>query len=579
MRTDTEEALRQLIHHVQNSLPGKAVVGYHVAGGNDGQFFNWAGYKQGTTDPSPANYHLADYSPDSEHAFQNWLRQKYQTVANLQHAWNCTDVTFANAVIPSGERRLSSGFLFSAKTDEDIADYNRFYSEGIVETIQDYAHVIKQETHNQNLVSTYWEDSAAGVNSHFATGKMLQSPDIDFLSGPTDYGIRMPGQVGEAHSIWGSLMLHDRIWVSEQDYRSWLSDSVNAAYDRSVGRAENATDHNNMVRRESGMMLAFGQGTWWYDMSGGWFADPGIMKGIAEARAAFTRDLSTKGQPQADLAVFVSERTLDYFKFSSTAFRYNSITQQIRELNHAGVPYQIFLQSDLNNAKLPDFKTYLFLDAQDIEPNEWNAIQKLKAAGKTLCFVHAPGIIKPENVGAASASEAIAKVTGITVRQASESATMNITPTPPAGTSVSGKEKHPFLTLQSYIANNGAKGPIWEVTDPTAQAIGWYEDGKIGAAQKGNVFFAGGVGLSDEFLNALARYSGAWTAADAGDAVFANQHFITIHALWDGDKTLHLLHPSKVTDMESGKVISPSTQTIKLSMQRGQTRWFFLQPQ
>jgi hypothetical protein len=411
---------------------------------------------------------------------------------------------------------------------------------------------------------------------------MLQSPDIDFLAGPTDYGVRMPGQVGECHSIWGSLMLHDRIWISEEDYRSWLSGSVNAAYDRSVGRAENVQDHNNMVRRESGMMLAFGQGTWWYDMNGGWFADPGIMKGITEARSAFTRDLSTKGQPRADLAVFVSERTLDYFKFDATAFRYNSITQEIRELNHAGVPYQIFLQSDLNNPRLPDFRAYLFLDAQDIEPDQWSAIQKLKRAGKTLCFVHAPGIIKPENVGAASASDAIREVTGIAVRQVSESAAMNISPAPPGQTGAAANalsSKHSFSKLQNYLATDKEKGPIWEVTDPNVEAIGWYEDGKVGAARKDNVFFVGGAGLSDEFLNALARYSGAWIAADAGDAVFANQHFITIHAMWDGDKTLHLLHPSKVTDLESGQMISASTQTIKLSMQRGQTRWFFLQPQ
>jgi hypothetical protein len=159
---------------------------------------------------------------------------------------------------------------------------------------------------------------------------------------------------------------------------------------------------------------------------------------------------------------------------------------------------------------------------------------------------------------------------------------MDISPAPPKRTGADGNAQssnHPFPTLQNYPANNHVKGPIWEVTDPSAQAIGWYEDGKIGAARKDNVFFVGGAGLSDEFLNALARYSGAWTAADAGDAVFANQHFITIHAMWDGDKTLHLLHPSKVIDLESKKVISLSTQTIKLSMQRGQTRWFFLQPQ
>jgi len=55
-----------------------------------------------------------------------------------------------------------------------------------------------------------------------------------------------------------------------------------------------------MVRRECGMMLAFGQGTWWYDMCGGWFRDDGIMKGIAEARAAFASDLKLGGKPRAD---------------------------------------------------------------------------------------------------------------------------------------------------------------------------------------------------------------------------------------------------------------------------------------
>src|SRR5690606_17380279 len=213
----------------------------------------------------------------------------------------------------------------------------------------------------------YWEDAGAMVDSHLATGKMLQSPDIDFLAGPTDYAIRMPGEVGEAHSIWGSLMLHDRIWISEQDYRSWHSGSVDERYDYSVGRATNEIEHNNMVRRESGMMLAFGQGTWWYDMNGGWFADEGIMRGVTEASKAFTRDLRTSGRPHAEVAVFVSERTLDYMKRDASTLRYQSVVQQIRELNRSGVPYQIFLQEDIDHPKLPEYKLYLFLNAQNIE--------------------------------------------------------------------------------------------------------------------------------------------------------------------------------------------------------------------
>ena len=79
------------------------------------------------------------------------------------------------------------------------------------------------------------------------------------------------------------------------------------------------------------------------------------------------------------------------------------------------------------------------------------------------------------------------------------------------------------------------------------------------------------------FFNALARKAGAWVAAPAGNAVYANQHFLTIHAMYPGDKTIELLQPSKVTDLADGKVLSSKTQTLNLNMQRGETRWFYLQ--
>lgn len=574
LRRDTQDALHHLIQHVQNSLPGKAVAGYHIAGGADGQFFPWAGFKGDGTDPG--NYHLADYSPDSRVAFRDWLQRKYKTASTLQAAWHRADVTFENADIPSGERRLAKGFFFDAKTDEDIADYNRFYNEGTAETIQEYARFIKQETNGQNLVSTYWEDAADALDGHLATGKLLSSPDLDFLAGPTDYGVRMPGEAGLAHSVWGSLMLRDRIWISEQDFRSWHSTSVREDYDHSVGRATNAADHNNMVRRESGMMLAFDQGTWWYDMDGGWFADAGIMKGVKEARQAFTRDLSTRGKPRADVAVFISERSIDYMKRDAEAYRYSMLPEQIRELNRASVPYQLFLQSDLDNAKLPDFKCYIFLNAYNIEPNEWRAVQKLKRGGKTLCFVNAPGIVKPEVVGAKTPTEAIEKVTGMLAAKIGDDASQNIVPAPK---NVSSQ----FDLKDEVLSQWNGRGPSFRITDTDATPIGLYdEDKSIAIAYRDfgswkSVFY-GGIRMSDAFINALARKSGAWVAAPNGDAVYANQNFFTIHALWNSEKTLNFLQPSKVTDLTSGKVLATDAKTLKLPMKRGETRWFFLSP-
>jgi hypothetical protein len=367
--------------------------------------------------------------------------------------------------------------------------------------------------------------------------------------------------------------------VSEQDWRSWLSTSVGEPTDRGVGRAESAADHNNMVRRESGMMLAFGQGTWWYEMAGGWFADEAIMAGVREARGAFTHDLDAKGQPRADVGVFVSERGLDYVKFAPgnlTGFRHTANVQQIREFNRSGVPYQLFLQSDLTHPSLPEFKLYVFLNAYSIEPAEWQAIRKLRAGGKTLCFVLAPGVIKPENVGAQSPTEAIEAVTGIRVRGNGEERPLGIQPVADARPGTL-----PFSVEGMLISAWAGAGPAFAVDDPRATALGVFQDKSTALAWRDlgdwRSVYCGGIQLSDDFLNALARHAGAWVAAEPGDAVFANQSFFTIHALHESEKTLSFERPSKVIDLTSGAVVAESAGGLKVPMRIGETRWFRLQ--
>ncbi|HHX39086.1 MAG TPA: hypothetical protein GX715_03905 [Armatimonadetes bacterium] len=562
LRRDTIEAIRRLIRHVNSSLPGKAVAGYHIAGLNDGQFFQWARH-------DPKDLHLADYSEASRRAFRDWLRRFYRNdLAAFRRAWGRPDVTFETAEIPSGERRLASGFFLTLPRDQDIADYNRFYSEGTVETIHAYARVVKEETQGRALVSTYWEDAAAGVDSHLATGRMLQSPDIDFLAGPAAYGVRMAGEVGECHSTWGSLSLHGRIKLTEQDWRSWLSGWRDPQYDYNVGRAENAADHNAMVRRECGMMLAYGHGTWWYDMSGGWFRDDQIMRGIAEARAAFSRDLRLPGMPRADVAVFIDERSLDFLGYrTGRTFRYEAIVRQLYQLNQSGVPYHLYLQPDLCEKSLPEYRLYLFLNAHHLSPAEKAAVKALRRAGKTLAFMHAPGV-----VGQAEPAAAITEITGIRVRPTNGEIPLTADVAPTAGPLDPGDA----LSLAALA------GPAFIVEDEKARVVGTYPDGTaaVGARDFGTwkSLFFGATCMTDSFFNALARWAGAWVAAPAGDAVYASQYFLTIHALVDGEKQLTLLTPSRVEDLTTGEVVAERARTLSFPMRRGETRWFALTP-
>lgn len=565
LRAETADALRRLVAHVEASDWGKAVIGYHVAGYNDGQWFQWASF-------NPADLHLADYCPAAIASFREWLGRRYGgDVEALRRAWGRADVTFETAGPPAFERLWADGALLDAATDGDIADWTRFYSEGPAETVMYLADIIKQASGRRVLCGTYYEDITCNSANHIALGRFLHDDALDFFAGPAAYGIRMPGYQGAVRSVFGSTLLHGRTFLTEQDWRSWRTYPNTPAQNFSWGRAETAEDHNAMVRRECGMMLAFGLGTWWYDMSGGWFADPGIMAGIAEAMRAFERDLTIPEPPRADLAVIVSEDSNHWVAPKQAgSFRHEGILGQIQELNLAGVPYRLYLQSDLGDPDMPAHRCYLFLNPYAISAEERAAIEALKSDGRTLVFLHAPGVI-----GAADPAAAISELTGITVAARPQQPNLEVVPA----------TGHPIIAgLAAGVSlPGGVRGPAFAVTDAAAQPLATFHDGGevAGASRDFGAWrsvYLSSVGLTAEFANALARWTGCWTVGEPGNAVYASQHILTVHGIYDGPQTLTLLEPARVTDITTGEVIAERAMQIEVDVQRGRTRWFYLDP-
>ncbi|MGD9494694.1 MAG: beta-galactosidase [Armatimonadota bacterium] len=564
LRAETAETLRRLVAHVESSEAGKAVIGYHVAGYNDGQWFQWA-----SVDPN--NLHLADYCPAAIASFRDWLRRRYHDDETaLRRAWGRDDVSFESAEPPAFERYWANGSLLNAATDGDIADWTRFYSEGPAETVMFLADVIKQASGRRVLCSTYWEDITCNSANHIALGRFLADDALDFFAGPAAYGIRMAGYQGAVRSVFGSTLLHGRTFLTEQDWRSWRSVPDDPERNFAWGRAETAETHNAMVRRECGMMLAFGLGTWWYDMSGGWFADEGIMAGIAEAVRAFERDLSIPGLPRADLAVIVSEDSNHWVAPPAGGiFRYQGIVSQIHELNVSGVPYRVYLQSDLPD--LPDHRAYLFLNPYCISDAERAAIERLKSDGHTLVFIHAPGAI-----GAPNPAATISAITGISVRPLPEQTNLNVVGI--AGDHPLQAEPDAGLALPGAI-----RAPAFEVVGEDVVPLATFQDGGAVAAAAADFgdwrsVYVCPPCLTAEFANKLARWAGCWVAADPGNAVYANEHFLTVHGIFSGSQTFTLAAPARVMDLATGEIVAECASQIELDIERAQTRWFFLEP-
>jgi hypothetical protein len=266
--------------------------------------------------------------------------------------------------------------------------------------------------------------------------------------------------------------------------------------------------------------------------------------------------------------VIVSEESNDYVCPAAAGFvRYHDILQQIEQLNTSGVPYRLYLQSDLGRLKLPEHRAYLFLNSYYLTDVQRRAVEALKRDGKLLIFVRAPGVI-----GAPAPAEAIASLTGLRVQVAEGVTQLMAEP-------VEGD--HPLLRdLDGCLGTSpGPPGPTFAVTDDRAVALAKYA-GSTAVAVAARDFggwksvFVGCPGLSSRFLNNLARWSGCWCAAEPGDAVYANEHFLTIHAIFPGHKVLRPARPGRIIDLTSGRVVAASASTVEVDLKRGETRWF-----
>lgn len=597
-RADISAMLTALVNHVEQGPYARAVIGYQLQGFGDKQFVPWAHNSTSVVD---------DYSPAALAAFRAWLRIRYNNDVNaLRAAWGGSSVTFDNASIPSIQRRQgqtqwlifwTDGPLWMNNTFNDVADWNRFLAEGIAAAVSEWAGVVKARVAahtdapgnpRRKIVQTYYAGPMAGAMGGLALEQYLASPDIDVFQAPADYWLRLPGYSGGSHAMDGSLRLHNKLYLTEQDWRSWRTSSSapNESNDIFVGRALTASAHNQIVRRDSGNALAKGTGACWLDIEANSMNDTssgGIMSGINEARAAFADDLLTAEAPRADVAVFVGERSLDFLKWpEGNSYRW-FILRRNRDLwDKSGVPYHVYLQSDVAHADLPDYKVYVFACPEHLTAAERTAIGALKSAGRTLVFLHAADII-----GQANPDAAMSAITGMTV------ATVGTAEDEEAleGTFAGGI--HPLLrNLGGSFGDQGVAGSFpdtqitaqaWRVNDASTTPIAYYKGTSnvaIAARDFGSwkSIFCGVPKLTPRFLNNIAKWAGAWVAAEPWDAVFASQRFATIHALSGGTKQIRLVQPARVTDLTSGAVISNNASSINLDMATGETRWFKLGP-
>lgn len=563
-RRDGQEVIGDYVAHLRQTPLGKAVVGFSITGGDDGQFTSWR-----RSGPE----HEPDYSPAARRGFVAFLHERYGSEEGLQQAWHDPGARLDGVELPSPDERTGGGRTLRDPTEDvRLADFDRFLAEGTCDMVRGFAGAAKEAAGKPVFCTTYWGAHLMGPShNHLASRRLMNTPEIDIVHAPAGYGPwRRPGRTGSCHTTPGSLRLHNKVCLQELDLRTFTRGYRDEAYGYFLAWAKDLEEFRAINRREMGMMMSWGMGAWYYDMAGGWFHDDGIMEDIRSIHDSYQAGLASVRESHPDVAVFADEESGHWIHEGAWQVMFSALNRQREAMALSGVPYDLYVTDDLTHPDLAEYKVYVFLNCYRLTDQQVRFIESdLKRDGRTLVWMYAPGYIADGGL----ALEQTSRLVGMKLGFSQEWTSLEVE-------AVEGTHPlaHNLLPLEG-VSTNAAK--FW-VDDPETVALGRYvSGGEVAIAAREfedwrSVYVAAPGGLGPGLLNNIARWSGAYFATDPGDAVYMNSRLLCVHGVTGGKRTFHLPRRAIVTDAMTGEVMAYNRSLFQAEVPLQQTRWFRL---
>lgn len=569
---DVSVMLADFVRYLEHSPLSPHIVGYVPAGGSTSEWF-WWNFKDG----------LVDYSAINREAFRRFLRREYADDAALAQAWGDAELSLATADIPTPEQRRGAedGFFRDPLRARQVYDYRRFMTKATTAAIRQVSKVVRENTVTRKLVGTFYGYSMtmspgpALANLGFqGFQELLEDDNLDFFCAPTSYGFRRDGQSGDyAVGYLASIRLHNKVYYDEADMRTYLSRG-NEAY-----RADSLQESLNTHWRSFGNALAHGVNIWWFLIAGnGTFHTDALMEQIASMSRLSREYHDVSRRSVAQVAVLCDEESMHFYsgKYGNCA----SVARVKTELANIGAPSDVYLLGDIGNERMPDYKLYIFLNAFYITPERREAIQrKLSRNHAAALWIYAPGYLSPTGASVAT----MAQLTGMTLRRVAEqpASQLVITQSEHPLARYLGKMRRgeqPFVQVVKRVLSMEAFAPAFFVDDPEADVIGELNgQGALAVKQCawGTSIFSLNS-LTPDLARGACEMLGIPVYMDSGDVFQANESFMMVHAVSDGEKRLRLPEARTVRNLNNDERF-PATTEVRLQMKRGDTVIFQLE--
>lgn len=392
-RTDAASNIRAYVKHMESKY-GDNIAGYHVAGQTSDEWFYW-NFPQKAT----------GFEPSAVTAFKAFLRSKYRTDKAIQMSWTDLGITLNTASVPTVSERtaVSIGQFRDPRKQQKAIDFDEFANTGMADAVSLMCKAVKDIAPNKLAIAFYgyqMEQFGLPGSGGLALGRLLKSPYVDAIVSPTSYYDRASGGSGAMMGAFDSVRLHGKLWLTEDDTRTFLSTP-----DAGFGRCADLRETLGVLQRNFAVSLTHGAGQWWGDIaSRGWFNDSAIWQNNGRLAKAYNSQVSNLTVYSPEVAVILDERSC-YYHPASQDYLLHVFRQQYYRI---GAPVGVYLLDDLVAGKTPKAKMYIFLDTFRLDSSQLRAIKKQACRpGNVLLWMTDPGIIRGSTVSSSHVSEVV----------------------------------------------------------------------------------------------------------------------------------------------------------------------------
>lgn len=578
-REETAAALQQLISHTLTSEYRDHLFGYVITGLMSEEWYHW----------SIHTGQLGDYSVHATEAFRQWLRTKYGSSQSLQESWNQKGLTFEAVKVPSPEARMRGRdrTFRDPRLEMSVIDWYLFYNDLVPDTMEVFLRAAKDASGGSKVVGAFYcymfEFGGDPEYGHNALSRLLQSPSLDFVAVTASYFDRHLGTGADyARSPITSVAHHGKLWYHDNDTVSFRYDEINKSrtdrevverYRKELGVTATPQESIWQYQRSAGFVLGQGIYQSFFDLHGGYFDDPQLMKEVERLNRILESSANHDMSSVAEILVISDEVSCSYATFESPFLQQSLQPAQV-QFTKIGAPHDSILIDDLADANLDRYKLVIFLNCFHLSSEQRQQIEReVLRKGRTVLWCYASGLFQNN-------TESIDAVRSLTrlhlVSHPERGRVQALLELNDEGRSLFAGSPPKPATKESPVGHPHVWLHLLAVEDPSAIPLGRLAGNEdVAFAMKRlddwtSIYTLNPV-LPAAILAGLARRAGVHLYSDRNDTLYASRQYLTINADGDGVRNISFPRPVTLIDPFTDELLARRTKQIHRPMRDKET--------